>query len=85
MDLKKSYELLNGRQVEKDRHTDKLLFLKDIWQNQDMVELIDVTGAKYTCIPFSDDRTPGQGLVISTANSNGSVKDIDNLEYRIAF
>ncbi len=85
IDLNKSYELLNGREVEKDRQNDKLLFLKDIWQNQDMVELIDVTGGKYTCIPFSDDRTPWQGLVISTANANGSIKDLDNLVYKVAF
>lgn len=85
IDLNKSYELLNGREVEKDRQNDKLLFLKDIWQNQDMVELIDVTGRKYTCIPFSDDRTPWQGLVISTANANGAIKDLDNLVYKVAF
>ena len=49
-----------------------------------MVELIDVTGKKYTCIPFSDDRTPGQGLVISTSNSNGAPKDLDNLTFKVA-
>lgn len=58
IDLNKSFELLDGRSAEKDRQVDKIKFLKDIWQNQDMVELIDVTGNKYTCIPFSDDRTP---------------------------
>lgn len=50
-----------------------------------MVLLTDVNNKKYTCIPFSDDRTPGQGLVISTFNSNTAHIDIDNLTYRIAF
>ena len=84
VDLNKSFELLNGRGAEKDKHISKLIFLKDIWQNQDMIELVDVTWKKYTCIPFSDDRTPWQGLVISTSNSNGAVKDLDNLTFKVA-
>lgn len=43
IDLNKSSELLTGRDVETDRQVDKLLFLKEIWQSQDMVELTDVT------------------------------------------
>lgn len=58
LDLNKSVELLGGRTIEKDLHNNKLAFLKEIWQNQDMVLLTDVNGKKYTCIPFSDERTP---------------------------
>lgn len=58
LDLNKAMELLGGRTIEKDLQGDKLAFLKNIWQNQDMVLLTDVTGKKYTCMPFSDDRTP---------------------------
>lgn len=85
LDLNKAMELLGGRTIEKDLQGDKLAFLKNIWQNQDMVLLTDVTGKKYTCMPFSDDRTPWQGLVISTSNSNTAHLDLDNLTYRVAF
>lgn len=85
LDLNKSHELLTGRSVESNKQNDKLIFLKDIWQNQDMVELVDVTGKKYTCIPFSDEKTAWQGLIMSTSNSNSAPKDFDNLTYKVAF
>lgn len=85
IDLNKASELLTGRDVEVDRQNDKLEFLKEIWQNQDMVELTDVNGKTYICIPFSDERTPGQGLVIGTSNSNTAHKDLDNLVYKVVF
>lgn len=85
LDLNKSMELLWGRTIEKDLQNDKLAFLKNIWQNQDMVLLTDVNWKTYTCMPFSDDRTPWQGLVISTSNSNTAHLDLNNLSYRVAF
>lgn len=85
LDLNKSVELLGGRTVEKDLHFDKLQFLKDIWNNQYQVEVTDVTGIKYVCVPYSDDRTPWQGLIISTSNSNTGHIDLHNLTYRVSF
>jgi len=85
IDLNKSSELLTGREVEVDRQVDKLLFLKEIWQNQDMVELTDVTWKVYTCIPYSDEKTTWQWLIISTSNSNTAHKDLDNLVFKVVF
>lgn len=56
--LGKAMELTGGREIEKNLSTDKLNFLKDIWTNQYQVEVTDVNGKKYICVPYSDDRTP---------------------------
>lgn len=85
LDLNKSVELLGGRTVEKDLQFSKLQFLKDIWNNQYQVEVTDVTGIKYTCVPYSDDRTPGQWLIIATSNNNTAHIDQDNLTFKVSF
>lgn len=83
--LKPRDELLDGRRVDVWKNNDKLTFLKEIWQQQDMVEVTHIDGKKYTCISFSDDRTPWQGFVLTTQNANSARQDVDNLEYNLLF
>ena len=44
-----------------------------------------IDGKKYIGISFSDDRTPGQGMVIQAQNANSAMKDPENIAYNILF
>lgn len=83
--MKPRDELLDGRRADIFTNNDRLTFLKDIWQNMYQVEITHVDGKKYVCIPFSDDRTPGQGYVLTTQNASSARQDFDNLEYNLLF
>ena len=83
--LAPNIETLDGRHIDKRTTQDKVRFLKEIWQNQDICEFTHVDGKKYIGISFSDDRTPGQGMVIQAQNANSALKDTENLAYNILF
>lgn len=81
--MKPRDELLDGKSVDIWKNNQKLTFLKNLWQTQDMVEITHIDGRKYKCITFSDDRTPGQGFILQTQNANAARYDKDNLEYNL--
>lgn len=80
-----STELLDGQSREAYKQNEKMAFLKDTWTNQDICLITHIDGKTYHAIPFSDDRTPGQGLIVATSNSNKARNDIQNLEYQVTF
>ena len=78
-------QLLDGLSMSKYNQNELMAFLKDTWQNQDMCLITHVDGKQYHAIPFSDDRTPGQWLIVVTQNSNKARADIENLDYLVTF
>lgn len=81
--LAPNLETLDGRHVDKRKTQDKVKFLKEIWQSQDIVEFTHIDWIVYTGISFSDDRTPGQWIVIQAQNANAAAKDYENIAYNI--
>ena len=71
--------------MSKYNQNELMAFLKDTWQNQDMCLITHVDWKQYHAIPFSDDRTPGQWLIVVTQNSNKARADIENLDYLVTF
>jgi hypothetical protein len=83
--LAPNQETLDGRHIDKRVTQDKVAFLKEIWQNQDMCLFTHVDWKKYAGVPFSDDRTPGQWLVIQAQNANSARLDLENMAYNVLF